>query len=240
MINTPSKPMTKTTMTPVDKASVLDDFIFAIQSAIFNGEYSPNTKLPSERDLANQYNVSKTIVHDGLLMLVQQGFLNASPRRGYFVMDYRQQGRIGCLNAYLKYQQHHLDHATFDAFCKLAINKTADDLLRLEQWIDKVNKATTTSAIVNGFSGFHHDICYLCKNTMFPLLFNSFTDLLDVFYKEFVSRYGKEDCIKLMQAFIEYIAKGQGQRGYNLLGNLLRQFRLLIKRDNEAASVISK
>ena len=233
---------TKSTMTAIDKASTLDDFVFAIQSAIFNNVYPANSKLPSERELATQYSVSKTVAHDGLLVLVQQGFLVSSPRRGYFVTDYRQEGRIGCLNAYLKYQEYHLDHATFDALieailaiegsaiCKLAINKTEDDLLRLSGWIDKVERSTTNVAITNAFSGFHHDICYLCKNTMFPLLFNSFTDLLNVFYHDFVVHYGKADCIKLMNAFIECIAKGQGQRGYNLLGNLLRQFRLLIKR----------
>lgn len=234
----------KSTMTAIDKASTLDDFIFTIQSAIFNNVYPANSKLPSERELAAQYTVSKTVAHDGLLVLVQQGFLISSPRRGYFVTDYRKEGRIGCLNAYLKYQQNHLDHTTFDALieailaiegsaiCKLAINKTKEDLMRLTTWIDKVERSTNNAQITAAFSGFHHDICYLCKNTMFPLLFNSFTDLLDVFYHEFVMNYGKADCIKLMNAFVECIAKGQGQRGYNLLGNLLRQFRLLIKRKN--------
>lgn len=229
----------------IEQEDILKDkprksFVDDVQIKIFNGTYQPGDKLPSERDLAAFYKTSKTVVHDGLLSLVNQGFLIAQPRRGYYIADYKKTGNIAVLNAYLSYNSNHLDEATFDALIeailaiegsalvKLATNKTEDDLKVLKSYYRKL-KAIDPSAIdamATIFSQFHHEITYGCKNIMFPLLFNSFDDLLMAFYKAFIQEYGKENALKVIKYLIHYIQQAEGQKAYNLLGNLLRQFRI--------------
>lgn len=227
---------------------MMNSFVKTIQEKIFSGQLSIGDKLPSERNLASEYQCSKTMIHDGLLQLVNQGFLNAIPRKGYFVANYTQHGNVDVLNAYLAYNSNHLDSYTFDALIeailaiegsalvKLSTNANENDLHYLKSIVKKMKivDESNVDEIVSLFSLFHHSVCYLCKNALFPLLFNSFNELLEVFYKDFIQEYGKENCLKAMRYFIGYIETKQGQKAYNLLGNLLKQFRSANKKHNGA------
>ena len=60
-------------------------FIERIEGMILSGQLKPGERLPSERDLAEQMKISKTIVHIGLEDLARMGFLEVTPRRGTVV-----------------------------------------------------------------------------------------------------------------------------------------------------------
>lgn len=57
-------------------------FIERIEGMIFSGALKPGDRLPSERDLAEQMKISKTIVHLGLEDLARMGFIEVTPRHG--------------------------------------------------------------------------------------------------------------------------------------------------------------
>lgn len=50
-----------------------------IQSAILSGELQIGEKLPTEQDLADSMNVSKSIVHIGIKNLERMGFVRIAP-----------------------------------------------------------------------------------------------------------------------------------------------------------------
>jgi len=52
---------------------------------ILSGEWKPGEKLPSKRLTADQYGVSLITVERAYSMLIDEGYLTASERRGYFV-----------------------------------------------------------------------------------------------------------------------------------------------------------
>ena len=56
-----------------------------IKQQIRSGQLADNTRLPSKRQLAAQYNISVNTVNAAYSQLVSEGFLQAQPQRGFFV-----------------------------------------------------------------------------------------------------------------------------------------------------------
>lgn len=76
--------MTKTVSTiPARKAEIVN----AIQLKVLSGEWGPNAQLPSERELANEFLVSRPVIREALAGLVELGFIEIHPGRGSFVRE---------------------------------------------------------------------------------------------------------------------------------------------------------
>ena len=67
--------------------SIKELFISQLEEMILSGELKPGDRLPSERELADEMNISKTIVHDGIRELSRIGFLDVVSRKGVYVAD---------------------------------------------------------------------------------------------------------------------------------------------------------
>lgn len=63
--------------------SVYDEIVQKIQ----NGELKPNTKLPSENELVEQYETSRETIRKALTMLSQNGYIQKIKGKGSFVLD---------------------------------------------------------------------------------------------------------------------------------------------------------
>ena len=57
-------------------------FVTEIESMILSGELSIGEKLPPERELAQQMQISRSVVNDGIADLAQRGFLTIVPPTG--------------------------------------------------------------------------------------------------------------------------------------------------------------
>ena len=58
----------------INTLSIKELFISQIEEMILSGELKPGDKLPTERELADEMNISKTIVHDGIRNLRGSAF----------------------------------------------------------------------------------------------------------------------------------------------------------------------
>jgi len=56
-----------------------------IKSAILNGSLKPGDKLPSERELVDQFQASRNSVREAVKALETSGLLNTKPGAGMFV-----------------------------------------------------------------------------------------------------------------------------------------------------------
>ena len=83
--------------------SLKELFIQQLQGMILTGRLSVGAKLPPERELARQMQVSRAVVNGGVTELAQQGFLEVRPRQGTFVADYRRKGNLRTLIAIMEY-----------------------------------------------------------------------------------------------------------------------------------------
>lgn len=79
-------------------------FIQKIEGMILSGELKPGDSLPTERELADEMRISKTVVHEGIRELSRLGFLDVVSRKGVTVADYAQNGNLNTLMAILLWQ----------------------------------------------------------------------------------------------------------------------------------------
>ena len=63
------------------------EIVNTIQWKILSGEWGPNSQLPSERELAAEFSVSRPVIREALAGLVELGFIEIHPGRGSFVRD---------------------------------------------------------------------------------------------------------------------------------------------------------
>lgn len=71
----------------VQKVSLSQQVQGEIQEMILNGTFKVGEYLPSESELSNRFNVSRTTTRDAISALVEKGFLERQHGKGIFVID---------------------------------------------------------------------------------------------------------------------------------------------------------
>ena len=99
--------------------SIKELFVQQLEGMILSGQLRPGEKLPTERELADEMKISKTVVHEGLRELHRLGFLNIASRRGVTVADYAQTGSLETLRAIMDFHGGIPDRKTALSILKL-------------------------------------------------------------------------------------------------------------------------
>ena len=60
-----------------------------LQKGILKGEYPPGSRFPAERDLAQQYNVSRSTIREAMGKLAKSGLVETRPQSGTYVSEYQ-------------------------------------------------------------------------------------------------------------------------------------------------------
>ncbi len=79
--------MEKQTYVPVQAPKVFERVAVQIEQRILDGELHSGDRLPTERELAEQFQVSRTAVREALKILAQKGLVDMRPGRGTIVID---------------------------------------------------------------------------------------------------------------------------------------------------------
>ena len=58
-----------------------------LEDALLDGTFPANSRLPSERELAERYGVSRNTVREAIQQLGARGLVQIRPRSGVFVSD---------------------------------------------------------------------------------------------------------------------------------------------------------
>ena len=101
------------------RPTIKEVFINKMESMILSGELPVGEKLPSERAMAEEMNISKTAVHDGLKDLERFGFVKSVPKQGTFVADYVETGSLETLTEIIKYNNNRMDAQTYRSILEL-------------------------------------------------------------------------------------------------------------------------
>jgi len=73
-------------MTPTAGGSKTDDVAARLGQRIEAGTYPPGTTLPSERDLTDEFGVSRVTVRKGIERLAERGLVSRAPGKGTYVL----------------------------------------------------------------------------------------------------------------------------------------------------------
>lgn len=79
--------MDKQTYAPIQSLKVFERVAVQIEQRILAGDLRSGDRLPTERDLAEQFQVSRTAVREALKILAQKGLVDMRPGRGTMVID---------------------------------------------------------------------------------------------------------------------------------------------------------
>ncbi len=72
---------------PIQSVKVFERVAEQIEKRILNGELRNGDRLPTERELAEQFRVSRTGVREAMKILAQKGLVDMRPGRGTIVID---------------------------------------------------------------------------------------------------------------------------------------------------------
>ena len=182
--------------------SLKDLFISQIRENILSGQLPVGTKMPPEREIADQMQVSRAVVNSGFELLERQGFLEIVPRQGVFVADYCKNGNIDTLIAIMEYRgemikpseirsilefRRAVEHLATDAFI---MNATDEDYVRMEELTEKIGTSENVMMAVEAAFQFQHELAAAGGNSILPLIYVSFKPITTRMWMRFCSRYG--------------------------------------------------
>ena len=89
-----------------DNRALSEKIIAQISDALVSGELKPGDRLPPERELAEQFGVSRTVIRDAVKTLAGRGILHVKHGAGIFVTTSEENaiGRLGALSDILPSQ----------------------------------------------------------------------------------------------------------------------------------------
>lgn len=173
---------------PITSESLKDVFVARFEELILSGKISIGQKLPSERELAIQLNVSRPVVHEGLVDLASKGLVTMMPRVGTAVNDYRKEGSLAMLTTLVNYHKGNLNSKLLQSMMEMrilfevetarlaALNRSEIHLREFHNILaheSQMDLADSESTAELDFA-FHHLLAMASNNFIYPLLINSF------------------------------------------------------------------
>ena len=177
-------------------------FIEELENMIISGQLEVGSKLPSERELAEKMQISRSVVNSGIADMADKGFLEVIPRSGTYVADFKRRGKIETLVSIMKYNRGSLPDsdilsilqirkALFTLAIKLAMNIiTKDEIDRLYECAERFHHPKSIDDAAELMFEFDHLICCFSGNTLLPLIYYSFKDPLTYLVRKYFSKYG--------------------------------------------------
>ena len=190
-------------------------FVTEIESMILSGELAIGEKLPPERELAQQMQISRSVVNDGIVDLAHRGFLNIIPRQGTYVADYKKHGTIDILIAIMKNGSITEDyiHSVLDIrqiFMDYALEHvvpdiTDENILALRQILHSFHETTIPHDWAELMYDLDHLLTVLSGNILLPILFSSFKIPNVMLLERYFKLHGLEPMDKRNRLLIDAI-----------------------------------
>ncbi|HEY8391272.1 MAG TPA: FCD domain-containing protein [Capillibacterium sp.] len=200
--------------------------------AILAGKWNPGDRLPSERELAAELGIGKTVVHSGFEQLAAMGLVEIKPKSGIFVADYMRNGNIETLNAIARLKGDELGREVIVAILdlRLAIEGTAlralcqgrrpEDVAHLRALTSAIRALARRSdekELAEHFFRWHREICILSGKSILTLFMNTMHEVSIAFWVNYLRMYGPAFAIDRLERFTELIEARDGEGAYNLL-----------------------
>ncbi|MDD3173380.1 MAG: FadR/GntR family transcriptional regulator [Herbinix sp.] len=168
----------------------MEDFLYKnvareIETKIKDKEVG--TKLPSERELAVTYGVSRNVLREALKLLSEKGLLKIMPGKGIYVAADDKQKFTNRLEDYLlRNDSSLLDFVEVRQTLELAVfqkavdRATQEDIKVLENIYQEMENSRNNISKFNKLDmQFHIQLANCSKNTIYPIFINSFYQLTD-------------------------------------------------------------
>ncbi len=217
-----------------------DLFVRQIIDMIFSGELRVGEKLPTERDMAEKMNISRSMVHIGLEDLSRMGFVRIEPRTGAYVADYAQSGNFETLGAIVRYtggkMSDELNISMVEArnaieggaMIRLAMTRSKEDIKQLREMVENLRASAEDGCALETLAAqmreFHVELTRMSGNVLLPLLLNSFNEVSFGLWENCVSFWGAETIIQQETRLIDLIEDGKGHEAALYIENIFEHY----------------
>ena len=176
-------------LTPLPRADTLGvSAAERLEGLITEAHYRPGDRLPSERELAERFAVSRTVIREAVRTLVAKGWLEVKPGSGTLVCAPSQQTVVRSVAAFMRFGKAQLDYRSIHEVRRVleveiaglaAQRRTPDDLVALERHVEAMQTLRgDPAAFARNDLSFHGLLGKATQNQMFALLLDSVADIL--------------------------------------------------------------
>ncbi len=219
----------KSLLTPLNKIRLHEEIVEQLKDRIVRGDFVAGSRLPPERELADQLGVNRTTVREALHKLESLGLVEIKHGAGIFVKDYRDSTSLEFIKQLLVVD----GQLNFDILKNLmdlrrllvpeisyyaALNRTEQDLKDLEQAVFD----SKDMPIDERDWRVHSIIARASGNLLFLIILNSFTDLAGRFTKiYFLSAENCRRTERFHREIYEVIMAGQADMAKEIMKDVL-------------------
>lgn len=182
--------------------SLKELFVTELENMILSGKLEIGAKLPPERELAESMQVSRAVINSGIAEMEKKGFLVVKPRIGTFVADYRKYGTTETLVSIMNYNGGMLRDKEVRSILEVRIlfmslaatltidNASDDEIHSLKPYVEALQTCTNSEEAAALIFEFSHELSFISGNSLLPLFFISFKDLVCNLWIRYADKYG--------------------------------------------------
>lgn len=174
---------------PIQLERIYEQIVAQIEAQIVSGALKLGDKLPPERELAEQFKVSRTAVREAVKSLQEKGLVEVLPGRGTFIINAISKATSESLELMMK-----ISSSSQAGFTELfefrnvlepelaalaAMRRSDDDMAALRQAVESMDASMDDmEAYIVADNLFHQSIARATQNSLFAQLLDPVIDLL--------------------------------------------------------------
>ena len=171
---------------PVQTRRYFEQVAKQIEQRILDGELSTGDRLPSERDLSQQFNVSRTVIREAVKALAQKGLVEVHSGKGTFITNDTSLAMRNSLNLMIKIggEERTLDlmqvrEILEPEIAALAASQiSAEQLLKMRKYVQVMDETLDVDKWTDADLSFHMVLAESTGNFLIPEIINAIVDLL--------------------------------------------------------------
>ncbi len=160
---------------PIQSVKVFEKVAEQIEKRILDGELRSGDRLPTERDLAEQFHVSRTAVREAMKILAQRGLVDMRPGRGTIVIDGAHEAMQESINLAMKLKLREVGGSDNLVEVREILEIEIAALAATQVMDESLDDA---DAFIAADNNFHEALAQGTQNTLILILVNSIVNLL--------------------------------------------------------------
>jgi GntR family transcriptional repressor for pyruvate dehydrogenase complex len=173
--------------TPIQATKLFEQVAVQIEQQILLGGLRSGDRLPTERELAEQFHVSRTAVREALKTLAQKGLVDMRPGRGTIVIDGTSQALRDSLGLVMRVSQLDRSHNLVEVreilepeiAALAAARATEEDIAALQAAVDVMDATLhDADAFIDADNQFHQTLARATQNALILILVEPIMALL--------------------------------------------------------------
>jgi len=205
-----------------------EEIVKQIEEAIIQNKYNPGDKIPSEKEMCEIFDVSRTVIREAIQKLSARGLIEVRKGSGIYVQEYAEKYVTDTMELYLElnlnidYIKHVMEiRKLFEPqLARIAAqSRSEEDVKKINKTINELNECDVKDFKKEGKldKKFHMQIARSCGNplilTMFKPIFQLMPKIRSLVYKDNIDI--KSNALEYHQKIFDKIKDKDGKKSYN-------------------------